>query len=163
MKPSTLAISVIVAAACVLARPAAHAAEVSIVVSIPDQKLAVIQNGVRIGKYSISTSKFGLGNRPSSFATPLGLLTVASKVGAGAPSGLGLQGTSPDGRNPASKCAGPRPDRDPHPSTPRTPILQHQSVRPGDLHPWNNRGVQYRPPCEFWVHSDAIPRCAPRF
>ena len=59
----------------------------TIIVSVTEQKLAVIENGLRIAQFPISTSKYGLGDRPRSFATPLGLLEVASKVGAGAPQG----------------------------------------------------------------------------
>ena len=58
-----------------------------IVVSVPDQRLVVMNNGVLVGHYPISTSKFGLGDQPSSFATPLGTLEVAAKVGEGAPIG----------------------------------------------------------------------------
>jgi lipoprotein-anchoring transpeptidase ErfK/SrfK len=59
----------------------------SIVVSVPDQKLALIENGVAVAQFSISTSKFGLGDRNGSYATPLGSLEVASKIGADAPLG----------------------------------------------------------------------------
>ena len=60
-------------------------AEVSLIISIPDHRLAVIQDGVRVAEYPVSTSKYGVGDRPRSYATPLGLLAVAKKVGAGAP------------------------------------------------------------------------------
>ena len=59
----------------------------AIIVSVPDQKLAVIENGQQVAQFPVSTSKFGLGDRPRSYATPLGHLVVASKVGAGAPQG----------------------------------------------------------------------------
>jgi hypothetical protein len=59
----------------------------SIVVSVPDQKLALIENGVSIAQFSISTSKFGLGDKSGSYATPLGSLAIASKIGANAPLG----------------------------------------------------------------------------
>jgi lipoprotein-anchoring transpeptidase ErfK/SrfK len=64
----------------------------TIVVSVPEQKLVVVQNGLRVAQYSISTSKFGLGDRPRSYATPLGTLEVASKVGDGAPQGAVFKG-----------------------------------------------------------------------
>ena len=63
-----------------------------IVVSVPDQRLAVVENGVCIAKYSISTSKFGVGDRPRSYATPLGMLQVAAKVGGNAPVGSVFHG-----------------------------------------------------------------------
>lgn len=59
----------------------------AIIISVPDQRLVVMQNGVLVGHYPVSTSKFGLGDNPGSYATPLGTLEVAAKVGDGAPSG----------------------------------------------------------------------------
>jgi lipoprotein-anchoring transpeptidase ErfK/SrfK len=63
-----------------------------IIISVPDQRLVVIDNGVLVGHYPVSTSKYGLGDRPSSYATPLGTLEVAAKVGAGAPEGAVFKG-----------------------------------------------------------------------
>ena len=59
----------------------------SIVVSVPDQTLALINDGVVTARYRISTSKFGLGDRAGTYATPLGTMVVASKIGANAPLG----------------------------------------------------------------------------
>jgi len=59
----------------------------AIVVSIPDQKLALLENGSSVAEFPISTSKFGVGDRPGSYATPLGMLEVASKIGVNAPLG----------------------------------------------------------------------------
>jgi hypothetical protein len=59
----------------------------SVVVSVPDQKLVVLQDGLRVAQYPFSTSRFGLGDRSRSFATPLGTLAIASKIGTGAPLG----------------------------------------------------------------------------
>ena len=58
-----------------------------IVVSVPDQTLALINDGVVIARYPVSTSKFGLGDRSGTYATPLGTMAVASKIGANAPLG----------------------------------------------------------------------------
>ena len=63
-----------------------------IVVSVPEQRLAVVENGICIAKYPVSTSKFGVGDRPRSFATPLGMLQVAAKVGGNAPVGAVFRG-----------------------------------------------------------------------
>ena len=63
-----------------------------IIVSVAEQMLAVIENGQRVAQFPVSTSKFGLGDRPRSYATPLGHLEVASKVGAGAPQGAVFKG-----------------------------------------------------------------------
>ena len=59
----------------------------ALVVSVPDQKLAVIDNGQPIAQFPISTSRYGLGDRPGSYATPVGLLEIAAKIGAAAPMG----------------------------------------------------------------------------
>jgi lipoprotein-anchoring transpeptidase ErfK/SrfK len=58
-----------------------------IVVSVPDQQLAVIDRGKVIAKYSISTSKFGLGDGSGSYRTPLGVLFVSAKFGDHLPAG----------------------------------------------------------------------------
>lgn len=63
-----------------------------IMISVPEQRLVIIENGVMIGHFPVSTSKFGLGDRPSSYATPLGTLEVAAKVGDGAPVGAVFKG-----------------------------------------------------------------------
>jgi lipoprotein-anchoring transpeptidase ErfK/SrfK len=59
----------------------------SIVVSVPDQTLALVEDGVTIARFSVSTSKFGVGDRSGSYATPLGTMEIASKIGAHAPLG----------------------------------------------------------------------------
>jgi lipoprotein-anchoring transpeptidase ErfK/SrfK len=64
--------------------PAPAMATPSIVVSVPDQTLALIDDGVVIARYPVSTSKFGLGDRAGTYATPLGTMAVASKIGANA-------------------------------------------------------------------------------
>jgi hypothetical protein len=58
-----------------------------ILVSVADQSLELYQKGILIGRYPISTSKFGLGDRPGSRETPLGRMEVAKKIGACAPLG----------------------------------------------------------------------------
>ena len=57
-------------------------------VSVADEKMVVYRKGVEIASYPVSTSKFGLGDRPGSRATPLGKLEVAKKIGGGAPVGM---------------------------------------------------------------------------
>jgi lipoprotein-anchoring transpeptidase ErfK/SrfK len=73
--------------AAALVSPTRAAAQPSIVVSVPDQTLALVEGGVIKERFRISTSKFGLGDKPNSYATPLGSLEVASKIGANAPLG----------------------------------------------------------------------------
>src|SRR5438094_9663168 len=56
-----------------------------IVISTRDQKLAVLDRGNLLATYPVSTSKFGLGDRPGSRFTPLGQLQIAEKIGDNAP------------------------------------------------------------------------------
>ncbi len=69
----------------------------AIMVSVADQKVALMENGKPIRIYSCSTSKFGLGDKPGSNATPVGKLRVASKIGNGLPAGAVLHGRRPTG------------------------------------------------------------------
>lgn len=54
-----------------------------IVVSERDQKLALINDGKVEARYSISTSKFGLGDSFGSYKTPVGKFFISNKLGAG--------------------------------------------------------------------------------
>src|SRR5437763_12109053 len=58
-----------------------------IVISTRDQKLALLDRGTLLASYPVSTSKFGLGDRPGSRFTPLGQLQIAEKIGDKAPPG----------------------------------------------------------------------------
>lgn len=57
------------------------------IVSVRDQKMLLVRDGAPIKSYKISTSKFGIGDRPGSNCTPLGRLQVAKKIGGNAPIG----------------------------------------------------------------------------
>jgi len=57
------------------------------VVSIADQQIAVIDNGCTVARFPVSTSRYGVGDRFNSFATPLGTMQIAGKIGDGAPVG----------------------------------------------------------------------------
>jgi lipoprotein-anchoring transpeptidase ErfK/SrfK len=61
--------------------------DVRIVVSVRDQKLAVVVNGKIYRTYKISTSRYGEGDNFGSWQTPLGHLQVATKIGGAAPPG----------------------------------------------------------------------------
>jgi L,D-transpeptidase catalytic domain len=58
-----------------------------IVVSVHDQRMALLEKGKLVATYPVSTSKFGLSDRPGSYGTPLGHLAIAEKIGGGAPLG----------------------------------------------------------------------------
>jgi lipoprotein-anchoring transpeptidase ErfK/SrfK len=68
-----------------------------VVVSIPQQRLALLDNGAVIATYPISTSKFAIGDAPGSRATPLGELEIARKIGGGAVLGTVFKDRRPTG------------------------------------------------------------------
>ena len=55
-----------------------------VIISAPEQRLALLEQGRLVATYPVSTSKFCLGDRPGSYGTPLGRLQVAQKIGEGA-------------------------------------------------------------------------------
>jgi lipoprotein-anchoring transpeptidase ErfK/SrfK len=78
-----------------LARALSPATE--IIVSVPDQQLAVIDRGKLISKYPISTSRFGLGDANGSYRTQLGVLFVSAKFGDHLPAGAVIKNRAPTG------------------------------------------------------------------
>lgn len=84
MKPALLSLPILLALTQI-ARALSPAAE--IIVSVPDQQLALIDRGKLISKYSVSTSKFGLGDGNGTFRTPLGTLFVSARFGDHLPAG----------------------------------------------------------------------------
>ena len=102
------AISILALLAAVLI-PTRAMAQSSIVVSVADQTLALVEGGVVREKFPVSTSKFGLGDNPNSYATPLGSLEIASKIGGNAPLGTVFKSRQPTGEILAPNA----PGRDP--------------------------------------------------
>src|ERR1700681_1300267 len=80
-----------------------------IVISAREQKLALLEKGQLVAMYPISTSKFGLSDRPGSYGTPLGELEIADKIGDGAPPGTVFK----DRRRTGEVIAVDAPGRDP--------------------------------------------------
>jgi lipoprotein-anchoring transpeptidase ErfK/SrfK len=70
-----------------LAAANAVAATPELVVSTTEQRMYILEDGARRASFPVSTSKFGIGDRPRSYCTPLGTLKVTRKVGQGAPTG----------------------------------------------------------------------------
>lgn len=88
----SLATGVLWFAAC------AHQDSIHLVkISVPDQKMVVFEHGAEIARYDVSTSKFGVGDRPGSYATPLGEMQVAQKIGGGQPLGMKFKSRRPTG------------------------------------------------------------------
>jgi hypothetical protein len=133
----------LVCLAAAILHPTRATAAPSIVVSVPDQSLALIENGVVTAKFPVSTSKFGLGDNPGSYATPLGSLEIASKIGANAPLGAVFKSRAMTGevlaaRSGKGQCPGLR--------------AQH-------LHPRNAGGTAHRATGQLRLHPDAFGRC----
>ena len=58
-----------------------------IIVSVKDQRLLLKTDGKPQAIYPVSTSRFGIGDRIGSYATPLGKFLVRMKIGMGQPLG----------------------------------------------------------------------------
>jgi len=67
------------------------------IVSVRDQKMLLVRDGSPVKSYKISTSKFGIGDRPGSNFTPLGRLQVAKKIGDRAALGSVFKSRRPTG------------------------------------------------------------------
>ena len=80
-----------------------------IVISIKDQKLALLNDGRVSHTYPVSTSRYGLGDNPGSYMTPLGLLVIRKKIGKGCPLGTVFKRRVPTGEVLAPNA----PGRDP--------------------------------------------------
>ena len=68
-----------------------------LVISVAEQKLAVVKDGGLVRKYPISTSKFGLGDTFNSYRTPLGQMRICDKVGDDLPIGSVLKSRNATG------------------------------------------------------------------
>ncbi len=68
-----------------------------VIISIPEQRMALLKDGAPLATYPVSTSKFGLGDRPGTSWTPLGKLEIAKKIGGGSPSGTAFKDRRPTG------------------------------------------------------------------
>ncbi len=95
--------------ALVLASCATRDTHHHIVISAFEQRLAVLDRGNLMAIYPVSTSKFGLGDWPSSYRTPLGELEIAEKIGEGAVPGTVFK----DRRRTGEIVAPDSPGRDP--------------------------------------------------
>jgi len=77
-----LAVAALLVSSCVAPDTRHH-----VIISVPQQRMALLDNGVLMSTYPISTSKFAIGDWPGSRGTPLGELEIAEKIGGSAPSG----------------------------------------------------------------------------
>lgn len=79
----------VIAAAAALLTSCATKKDVQhhVVISVKDQRLALLDHETLVATFPVSTSKYGLGDWPRSCRTPLGELEVAAKIGEGAAPG----------------------------------------------------------------------------
>lgn len=89
---------------CVLAPPCALAGVAQsedphheIIISVRDQLLLLKTDGKNDKVYPVSTSKYGIGDRFGSYATPLGKFLVKVKIGMGRPLGCVFRSRIPTG------------------------------------------------------------------
>ena len=68
-----------------------------IVISVPEQRMVVLNDGIPTAFYPVSTSRFGLSDHPGSNGTPLGALEIAEKIGGGEPLGMKFKSRVPTG------------------------------------------------------------------
>ena len=83
-----------------------------IVISIPEQSLALFQGGQCTRRYAVSTATNGAGERKGSFCTPRGHHIVRARIGAGAPENTVFVGRRPTGEIYSRELAGRFPGRD---------------------------------------------------
>jgi hypothetical protein len=62
------------------------------IIRTADQRLVVFHGASIVAQYPVSTSKYGVGDRSQSYETPLGIFTVACRIGEGAPQGAVFKG-----------------------------------------------------------------------
>src|SRR5438067_10647566 len=87
--------SLILAMVLIALRQLGASTAAEIVVSIPDQTLALLDGDRVITRYRISTSKFGNGDNVGSYRTSLGTLFVSGKFGDHLPAGTVIKNRAP--------------------------------------------------------------------
>jgi len=95
--PRIIAPLVLILVSLAWSRGVAVPLSADLIVSVPDQVLALVDRGKLIARYSISTSKFGTGDSAASYQTPLGTLFVSAKIGDGLPPGTVIKNRIPTG------------------------------------------------------------------
>jgi lipoprotein-anchoring transpeptidase ErfK/SrfK len=87
----------IIAMVLIAVRQLSGSSATEIIISIPDQTLALVDSGKLIARYRVSTSKFGNGDNVGSYRTPLGMLFVSGKFGDHLPAGTVIKNRAPTG------------------------------------------------------------------
>ena len=90
-------VSFLIALALVAVRQLTASTAAEIVVSVPDQTLALLDGEKVLARYRVSISKFGNGDNIGSYRTPLGTLFVSGKFGDRLPVGTVIKNRAPMG------------------------------------------------------------------
>ena len=69
----------------------------TMVVSVPEQRMALYAKGELMRVYDVSTSRFCVSSASGTKGTPLGRHEIAKKIGAGLPAGMKLKSRRPTG------------------------------------------------------------------
>ena len=69
----------------------------TMVISVPEQRMALYAKGELMRVYDVSTSRFCVSCRPGTNGTPLGRHEIAKKIGGGQPAGMKLKSRRPTG------------------------------------------------------------------
>src|ERR1700720_3002252 len=97
MTMNSVRVSFLIALALVVVRQLTASTAAEIIVSIPDQTLALLDGERIVTRYRVSTSKFGKGDKVGSYRTPLGTLFVSGKFGDHLPVGMVIKNRAPNG------------------------------------------------------------------
>jgi hypothetical protein len=81
-------------------------------ISIPDQRLELLEGGVAVASYPVSTARNGPGEQRDSGCTPRGWHRVRVKIGAGLPLNTVFVGRRPTGEVYGPELAAGYPERD---------------------------------------------------
>jgi lipoprotein-anchoring transpeptidase ErfK/SrfK len=81
-------------------------------VSTAEQRLVLFEGDRELRTYSVSTSRFGVGERRGSFMTPRGRHVIRAMLGAGEPIGAAFVGRRPTGEIYSTELAEKFPERD---------------------------------------------------
>lgn len=70
---------------------------ISLRVSVPAQRLELLEGGAVVASWPVSTSRFGLGTEPGSYRTPTGRFVIDEKIGDDAPAWAVFKARVPTG------------------------------------------------------------------
>ncbi|MFZ4703834.1 MAG: L,D-transpeptidase family protein [Candidatus Methylumidiphilus sp.] len=85
---------------------------VNLLISIPDQILNLLENGVIVKRYRVSTARNGPGEQRNSGCTPRGWHVIRAKIGRDLPCNTVFVGRRPTGEVYDAELAEKNPDRD---------------------------------------------------